>query len=210
MLNYLEFMETLQRLLREYGGIVTRRQTDAAGIEPHLLTRWVREGRLERVQRGVYRRPEAPLLAEEGWLEVGLRIPYAVLCLRSALAYHGLTTYIPKAVDIAVPQNRYSPKLEYPPVRVHYFSPSTYDYGQQVVKIEGHPLKVYGPEKTLADLLRFAGRYGEDLFLEGLKNYLARRRPRPDLFKLLEAARVCRVERRLRPILQALTYSTET
>ena len=97
---------------------------------------------------------------------------------------------------------------------MHYFSPSTYDYGQQQVEIEGHPLKVYGPEKTLADLLKFANRYGEDLFLEGLKTYLAHasapRKPRPDLLKLLEAAKVCRVERRLRPILQALTHSTNS
>ena len=210
MINYLEFMEGIEQLLRQHGGVITRRQAAESGIEAHLLTRWVREGRLERVQRGVYRQPEAPLLGQEGWLEVGLRVPYAVLCLRSALAYHGLTTYIPKVVDIAVPQNRYPPKLEYPPVQEHYFSQSTYDYGQQQVEIEGHPLKVYGPEKTLADLLRFANRYGEDLFLEGLKTYLARRRPRPDLLKLLEAAKVCRVERKIRPILQALTYSTDT
>lgn len=203
-------MKSIEQLLRRHGGVITRKQIDDWGIEPHLLTRWVRAGRLERVQRGVYRQPEAPLLAEEGWLEIGLRVPYAVLCLRSALAHHGLTTYIPKVVDIAVPQNRYPPKLEYPPVAVHYFSEATYAYGQHEVEVEGHPLKVYSPEKTLADLLKFGNRYGEDLFLEGLKTYLARRRPRPDLLKLLEAAKVCRVERKLRPILQALTYSTET
>ena len=196
----------LEQLLHHNGGYITRSLVDEAGIEPHQLTKWVREGKLERLQRGVYRSPDAPWLSHEDWLELTLRIPYAVLCLRSALAFHGLTTYIPKVVDIAVPQNRYPPKLEYPPVQVHYFSEKTYHYGIEPQQLKTHTLQVYSIEKTLADLLRFSNRYGEDLFLEGLKNYLKRRKPQPNLLKLTEAARVCRVERRLRPILQALTY----
>jgi hypothetical protein len=46
---------------------------------------------------------------------------------------------------------------------------STSDYGQQEVKTESHLLNVYSSEKTLADLLRFGTRYGEGLFLKGLK-----------------------------------------
>lgn len=203
-------MDSLTQLLQLHGGVITRKQADAWGIDPHQLTHWVRENRLERIQRGVYRQTGAPLLGQEGWLEVGLRIPYAVLCLRSALSFHGLTTYIPKEVDIAVPQNRYPPRLDYPPVRVHYFSDAIYAYGQQEAVIGGHTLRVYSIEKTLIDLLRFANRYGEALFLEGLKNYLGGQNTQSGHLKLFEAARVGRVERKLRPILQILTFSTNT
>jgi Transcriptional regulator, AbiEi antitoxin len=211
MLNYLVFMkQPLSRLLTRHGGYITRQLVDEAGIAPHLLTRWVREGKLERVQRGVYRSPEAETLAHEDLLEVSLRMPYGVVCLRSALSFHGLTTYSPKVIDLAVPQNRYPPKLEYPPIQLHYFSEKMYQYGVEHHKLGAHSLQVYTIEKTLVDLLRFVNRYGDDLFFEGLKNYLTRRKSKPDLLKLMEAARVGRVEHKLRPILQALTYDNTT
>lgn len=210
MLNYLVFMEQLSHLLTRHGGYITRHLIDEAGIAPNLLTQWVREGKLERVQRGVYRSPEAQTLAHEDLLELSLRIPYGIICLRSALSFHNLTTYLPKVIDLAVPQNRYPPKLEYPPVQLHYFSEKTYNYGIEEHKVGTHVLRVYSIEKTLVDLLRFVNRYGDDFVLEGLKNYLKRRKPKPDLLKLMKAARIGRVERKLNPILQALTYANNT
>jgi hypothetical protein len=137
---------------------------------------------------------------------VQLRIPYAVACLATALAFHGLTTFIPKSIQVAVPRERKPPKLSYPPLEVFYFSPAQYEYGLEHHPLGKHQLKVYSPEKTLADLLRYRNQLGEDLFIEGLRNYLKRRNPRPDLSKLLQAAKICRVEKQLRPLLEVLLY----
>lgn len=199
-----------QQLLQRHGGFVTRRQVDEWGLEPHILTRWVREGRLERIHRGVYRSVEAPPSEHEDLLEVALRIPYAVICLRSALAFYGLTTYIPKAVDIAVPQKSKPPKLAYPPLRVHYFGAVPYAYGLAEVELHQHRVKIYSPEKTLVDLLRFSRVYGDDLFAEGLKNYLAGSRPQVDLHKLLETAKALRMDKKLRPLLRVLAHDLST
>jgi len=198
------------QLLERHGGFVTRRQVDEWGIEPHILTRWVREGRLERIHHGVYRLVEAPPSEHEDLLEVALRIPYAVICLRSALAFYGLTTYIPKAVDIAVPQKSKPPKLTYPPLQVHYFGKTAYGYGLTEVELHRHKVKIYSLEKTLVDLLRFSHVYGNDLFAEGLKNYLEGRKHKVDLHGLLEAAKVLRVDKKLEPLLQVLAYDLST
>ncbi|MDX2004487.1 MAG: type IV toxin-antitoxin system AbiEi family antitoxin domain-containing protein [Meiothermus sp.] len=204
-------MDTLFRqLLKRHGGFVTRRQVDESGIEPHVLTRWVREGRLERIQHGVYRSMKALPSEHEDLLEVALRIPYAVICLRSALAFYGLTTYIPKAVDIAVPQKSKPPKLAYPPLQVHYFGKTAYGYGLAEVELHGHKIKIYSLEKTLVDLLRFSHVYGDDLFAEGLKNYLEGRKHKVDLHGLLEAAQALRVDKKLRPLLRVLAYDLST
>lgn len=200
--------DTLSRLLSKSGGLVTHKQATALGIDAHLLGRWVREGRLERVQRGVYRQVNAPLSGFEDLVEVQLRIPYAVVCLRSALSFHQLTTFIPKAVEIAVPQKARPPRLAYPPILIHYFSASTYSYGIEEHDLGGHRVNVYSMEKTLIDLFRFSNTYGDELFAEGLKNYLAR--PQPNYEKLLEAARSIRVERRLKPILRIVAYNLST
>jgi len=156
-------------LFEKQGGYVTRHQVDEANLDPHLLTRLVRSGEIERIQRGVYRLVDAPMHAHEDLLEVSLRIPYGVVCLSTALAFHGLTTFIPKAIHLAVPQKRKPPKLIYPPVKIHYFSQTTYDCGIQIHCHKNNELRVYDVEKTLVDLFRFKE---NALFAEGLKNYL--------------------------------------
>jgi predicted transcriptional regulator of viral defense system len=61
----------LQQLFKQHGGFLTRQQTDAAGLEPHTLTRWVEQGWAERVQRGVYRQAEtAPGKHEQHYITV--------------------------------------------------------------------------------------------------------------------------------------------
>lgn len=211
MLYYRQFMEKafgqLETLFQRYGGYVTRRQVDEAGLEPHTLTQSVENGQSERVQRGVYRLVDAPLQNHEDLLEVSLRIPYGVVCLSSSLAFHGLTTFVPKKIHLAVPQKRKPPKLEYPPLMIHYFSDKTYNYAIESYEIKGHSFKVYSIEKTLIDLFRLKE---HTLFAEGLKNYLTRQKPKADLRELLQAARVHRVEKRLRPILEVMTYDSTT
>ena len=56
-------------------GIITRSDAVEQGINPRLLSEWVAAGKLERVQRGVYRSPDAPQTTLDNWLEVSLRIP---------------------------------------------------------------------------------------------------------------------------------------
>jgi predicted transcriptional regulator of viral defense system len=200
-------LKSLETLFQKRGGYITRRQVEEAGLEPQLLTYSVEAGQSERVQRGVYRLINAPLQNHEDLLEVALRIPYGVVCMSSALAFHSLTTFIPKKIHLAVPQKRKPPKLKYPPLVIHYFSDSTYRYGIESYEAKGHSFKVYSIEKTLVDLLRLKE---QALFAEGLKNYLARRKPKADLRELLEVARAHRVEKRLRPLLEVMTYDTST
>ena len=50
----------LEKLLEIQQGIVTRDDAVAEDINPRLLSEWVAAGKLIRVQRGVYRSPDAP------------------------------------------------------------------------------------------------------------------------------------------------------
>lgn len=209
MLNYLQFVENqlanshrkLHHLFREHHGLLQRKQVVQAGLDAHILTRWVEAGRAERVQRGLYRLVEAEPFAHEALLEVSLRVPSGVICLRSALAFHGLGTGSPTAIDLAIPNKARTPILTYPPVRLYYFSPKVYLYGTVVHQAGPGTIKVYSPEKTLADLLYYRHKLGTDLFIEGLQDYIKRR---PDLAKLLEAAKVRRVKPLLKTYLEPL------
>ena len=72
----------------------------------------------------------------------------------------------------------------------------------QLVRIDGITVKVYGPAKTVADCFRFRNRIGLDVAVEALRRCIRRKGTRPA--DLLRYARICRVERVMRPYLEAL------
>lgn len=191
----------LEQLFLEHQGLLKREQVVRAGLDPHLLTHWVEGGRAERVQRGIYRLVEAEPFTHETLLEVAMRVPRGVICLRSALAFHQLGTGSPAAIDLAIPNKGRTPELDYPPVRFFYFSDTVYRYGIEEHEVGPGKVKAYSPEKTLADLLFYRNKLGKDIFIEGLQDYVKRR---PDLAKLLEAARVRHVEALMRTYLEPL------
>ena len=184
--------DKLEYLLESQQGIITRGDAVEEGVNPRLLSEWVETGKLERVQRGVYRSPDALRGELDTWLEVSLRVPQGVVCLLSAARYHDLTTFAPSEVFMALPNKAWRPKLDWPPVRYFYFSGSAYSYGIEEHAKGAGTVNIYSPEKTVADLLRYRNKLGENLFLEALKTYLAG--PGFSVPKLLEAARACHVE----------------
>ena len=78
----------------------------------------------------------------------------------------------------------------------------TFEQGVETHKVDGFPVRIYSAEKTLADCFKFRNRIGKDTVIEALKLYRERRRPKVD--DLVKFARLCRVERIMRPYLEAL------
>ena len=199
----------LQRLTQG-GGYLTGHEASAAGIPSMTLTRLLESGEIERPQRGVYRLahtdalPPAPLELLD-LLEIQLRFPPARPCLVSALHLHGLTTTRPAALQIAVPANRRPPNPDSPALEVFFFSPKFYESGVTTLTVRGRTLTTYTVEKTLTDLLRFAPRFGRELYLEGLKNYL----PNGDRPRLVAAAKAAGVWRELSRDLEVLGHDQD-
>lgn len=184
------------------GGILRTRRALALGIHPRTLYRLRDEGRLVRVSRGVFRLSSLPRAGRPDLVAVATRVPRAVVCLVSALAFHDLTTEVPHEVHIALPRGTKVPRLEHPPLRVYRFSGPALTAGVQRVGVDGVPVQVYGPEKTVVDCFRFRNRLGLDVATEALRACLRRRGARrPDLLRF---ARLCRVERVMLPYLEAL------
>ena len=82
------------RLLRLAGrhGSVSRREVAEAKIHTQTLSRLVRAGTLERVARGRYRLPNAPVTEHHGLALAAAAAPKAVICLLSALSFHQIGT----------------------------------------------------------------------------------------------------------------------
>ena len=118
------------------------------------------------------------------------------------ILFHEVTTEIPHEVSIALPRAVKKPRLDYPPLRVFRFSGEALTEGIEEHMIDGVTVKIHGPEKSVVDCFKFRNKIGLDVALEALKLCRERRGSTPR--KLLHYARICRVERVMRPYLEAL------
>lgn len=188
-------------LFRAHGGQLRLSKALALGMNRYQFYRLRDEGVIEPVSRGLYRLTELPPVNNPDLLAVATRFPKAVLCLVSALAWHEMTTQIPRRIDLAVARNARLPKQDYPPVRGYRFSGKRFTSGVELYPVDGEILRVYSPEKTLADCFAFRNMLGMDVVLEAIRLYP--KRHRPDYNRVLEYARICRVAKGLRPYLEA-------
>ena len=190
------------RLARRASGVSPRDLT-AAGIHRQILTRLVAEGRIERVARGMYRLADQPITEHHGLAVATAAVPQGVICLLSALQYHNLGTQLPSEVWMALDRRAWRPALGYPPLRIVRFTGAALSEGIQSHTIEGRTVKVYSVPKTLADCFRYRNKIGLDVALEALRE--AWRRKRFTMDELDHYAAICRVQRVMRPYLEALT-----
>jgi predicted transcriptional regulator of viral defense system len=194
--------EKEKRAFSRGGGLLRTSAALRAGIHPRALYEMRDQGVVEQLSRGLYRLAGLPALSNPDLVTVALKIPTGVICLISALAYHEITTQIPHEVHIALPRGTEPPRLKHPPLRVFWFTGRSFTEGIETHKVDGIRLRVYSPEKTLADCFKYRNKLGLDMVLEALRLYRGRKRPNAD--ELMKFARVCRVEKVMRPYLEAL------
>lgn len=205
MLTVMNQMPHLEQLLEQNHGLIKRQALNQAGIQPRTITQWLETGRLERLHRGVYRATDS-FIQHSDLLEAWLVAPYSVICLISALQFHELGTALAGRVYLAVNRTHRAPKLEFPPLEVHHFPTAIFKAGIEQHLIGGRLVPIYSPEKTIADLLRYERFTGRDVFLEALQYYLKRKSR--DISKLLEMARVCKVESKMQIYVEALVNNS--
>jgi len=190
------------RHLRAVKGVFRSRQARQLGIRAEMLRQLRDQGHVDQLSRGVYRLTSLPAPANPDLLVVAARIPQAVLCLISALSFHGITDEIAHVVYIALPRGAEQPRLDHPPLHVVRLRPMTFQAGIELHRQDGVDLRVYSPAKTVADCFRFRRQVGLEVAMKALKELRRRRGFDPE--ELLHFARISRVERVVRPYLEAI------
>jgi len=194
--------EMAKQVFRRHGGVLRTSEAIRLGIHPRTLYAMRDGGMLECLSRGLYRLADLPSLGNPDLVAVALKVPGGVICLISALAYHELTTQIPHEVHLALPRGAEPPRLEHPPLRVFWFTGEAFTAGVDTHQLDGIPVRIYSVEKTLADCFKYRNKIGLDTAVEALKLYRSRGRLRVN--ELIQFARICRVEKVMRPYLEAI------
>ncbi len=191
-----------EAVFRKHGGMLRTSQVLSEGIHPDTLYTMRDSGILVKVSRGVYRLADSSPLGNPDLVTVSIRIPAGVICLISALSFHELTTQIPHEVHVALPRGAEEPRLDYPPVRTYRFSGEAFMEGVEIHELDGVGVRIYSPEKTLADCFKFRNRIGLDTAVEAIRAY--RNRGDVRVNDIMRCSSICRVEKIIRPYLEAV------
>ncbi len=180
--------------------LVRPRDVEALGIARESLLRLYRQGLVVRLARGIYALPQASLTEHHSLAIAAKRVPRGVVCLLSALRFHGLTTQDPHEVWLAIDFKARKPYIESPTLRVVRFSGRALVEGIKEYQIEGVPVRVYIAAKTVADCFKYRHKIGVDVAIEALRDSV--RTKKASIDEIHRYAKVCRVANVMRPYLE--------
>jgi predicted transcriptional regulator of viral defense system len=181
--------------------LVRPRDVEALGMARETLLRLYRQGFLIRPARGVYSLAEASVTEHHSLAVTATLVPRGVVCLLSALRFHGLTTQDPHEVWIAIDFKAHKPVVASPSLRVVRFSGPALLEGIETHEIEGVQVHVYGAAKTVADCFKYRHKIGIDVAIEALRDVLRSRKATVD--EIHRFAKVCRVANVMQPYLES-------
>lgn len=190
------------KVFEENHGILKLSQAVKLGIPKHIVYGMFSKGILTKEEKGIYRLSTIEPLGNPDLVQVSLLVPKSVVCLISALYFHGLTTQVPHGVHIALPNNIPKPRIEYPPLDVYWMSKNSYASGIGEYDLDGVLVRIYNLEKTIADCFKFRKRIGEAIAIEALKDYMGQ--PKRQVDDILRYARINRVEKVIQPYLRTI------
>jgi predicted transcriptional regulator of viral defense system len=189
---------------KKCGGVLRTSEALALGINSKTLYAMEKKGDIEKIDRGLYRLIDHTLEATySDLILITKRLPKAVVCLISALAFHELTTQIPRFIHIAYQQGWRQPKIQYPPLKVYRYSKTSFEAGIEFHTFDKVRIAVYSPAKTVVDCFKFRNKIGIDVAVEALRSYWHQDK-QANVTELLKYARICRVVKIITPYIESL------
>jgi len=169
--------------------------------QSHTVQRQAQAGKLIKIRPGLYRPARLEGHLHQDLIDVCAAVPDGVICLVSALAYHGLTTTMPREVWVAIRRNAYAPVMGLP-CRFIRMGDGIHQAGVETLRLGRQgTLRIYGKSVSVCQALHYRERIGLDLALEALRTYLRQ----GGSVRALEAwSEVCRIRTTLTTYLEAI------
>ena len=194
--------QNLVKYFQHNGGVARFSGILKAGFHPDSLAILEKNGKIEKISRGLYRLTDYIPDSYPDLVSASLQAPRGVICLISALAFHEVTNEIPKYVDIAIPRNTHANRIKYPPVRFYRFALQVWEAGIGEHRIDGHIIRVYSLAKTIVDCFKFRNKIGVNVARDALKAAITEKNISPK--EIMRYAKLCRINNIIKPILEAM------
>jgi predicted transcriptional regulator of viral defense system len=135
-------------------GLFTLSKAKEVGISHQYLSRLVRENKILRMGRGLYRHPSVPINREVDFQVACAKFgPDAVVGGLSALYYYNLAEQVPQQTWVLVPPEKKSSERGYRLIRTKT--------SLNVGIVEGDGYRIVSVERAVAEALKLATKIGE-------------------------------------------------
>jgi predicted transcriptional regulator of viral defense system len=173
------------------------------GITHYRLQRLVADGIVEQVGSGLYRLADAEATEMETIAMVASAVPHAIVCLLSALRVHEIGTQSPHQVWLAIDRKARKPMRLPAKTNIVRFSGPMLTYGVVTQAMQGVPVRLTNPARTVVDCFRYRNKIGRDVAMEALRDTVRRRKA--SISEIDRAAEVCRIRSVIGPYLEAFS-----
>ena len=185
-------------------GVLKTQEILKLGISKEYLRKLHKKGMINRIARGFYVLPSYEFSAMQSITEVSKQVSKGVICLLSALRFHGFTTQNPFEVWIAIERRAWKPQIDgTTQVRYMRFSGEAFTSGVQIKLVDNIKVKVYSPAKTIVDCFKYRNKIGLEVALEALREGWSEKLFTMD--ELWKYAKICRVGNVIRPYIESMT-----
>jgi predicted transcriptional regulator of viral defense system len=182
--------------------IISSKQLSSEGIHRETIRRLLETGEIISIARGLY--TSSQFIPDENFTFIVAQkiAPKGIICLLSALSFHEIGTQNPSEVWIAIPRGTRTPQVEDYPIQISLFSGEAYSNGIEEHTVDGVAIRVYSIAKTIADCFKYRNKIGLDVAIQALKDVIQNKRT--SIEEILHFAKICRVEKVMKPYMESL------
>ena len=191
--------DSLLKRFEQNGGFL-RSADSLSPSEKYHIRKLIKKGIVSRVKRGLYRVRDFSGIFQEA--EVSNMVPQGIFCMFTAWSFYELTTHISAEFHMAIPKSLKIVLPEYPPVKLYYWSTKTIELGMTTAEINGSKVRIYDPERSVCDAVKFRNKIGMDIVSEILRNYVHRNDKNLD--RLMKYAIKLRIKKTITQLLQII------
>ena len=186
--------------MKKNNNMITTAQVVALGFSRALLSKYVKEGLLERGRQGVYILPDS---VHDDMYTLTLRTDKIIFSHDSALFLNGLSERTPFEHTVTIPSNSVLSAVLMEECNCYYVKPELYELGIVIKKTTfGNEVRCYNAERTICDLIRSRSRMDEETVISAIKNYATYKDK--DLNRLAAYAEKFRVSKILKHYMEVL------
>jgi predicted transcriptional regulator of viral defense system len=199
LMNRIEKINRIRRIFEANGNIMKTSELSAAKIYYKDIQDLLNEGIIDKLKQGFYYLVDDDDLSE---IRIIKRLyPDAIICLNSALYYHGYSDRTPLEWHLAVNKDisKYKLKIDYPFVKIYMLEKHLLEIGLSEIEIDGNKARIFDKERTICDCLRYIGKMDKEIFNKAIQYYI--RDPKKNIPNLMKYAKQLRVEKKVKDLI---------
>lgn len=189
----------IKKLAGDHNGTLTHNQLINNNISSYNINLALKSGLLERTRPGIYQESDT---TEDIFYSLQQKYKRGVYSLETALYLWNLSDQYPFSLDMTFPRGYNHANLDLD-IKAHYQIKSLQDIGITETKsFNGNTIKVYSPERTLAEILRTVNMVDIEIVTNAYKTWA--KRSKKDINALMDFAEKFKVMDKVNSYLEVL------